>query len=391
LRSILYCRANAEDSRHKLEDTLSGPIPRFPCNGALDESLMREFTNLRDSSPGMLRALALGIPAGFLFDHLQTPIPWMIGPMVAVASLNLLGVRMHSPPYARQMGQVILGSAVGLYFTPSVVAALATNLPAILSATIAVFLVGGLGALTLSRASGVDGKSTFFASIPGGAMAMAVLADRYGAQIAPVAVAHSLRVSLVVIIVPFALTYGGFPLVAAAYRPNLPLDFSILIPWLAMGWLLGEIAEKFRFHNGCLLVPIFLGAALTMGGFQLSAVPHWLIDFAQLMFGLVLGARYERAFFIRYKLFIPFALLNSCFILVTSAAAGAALAWIFDLPVATMILATAPGGLAEMTITAQALKISVPLVVAFHLFRVIVVNMGTQYFYTLTARLFERG
>jgi membrane AbrB-like protein len=352
---------------------------------------MSEFTNMRDRLPGMLRALALGIPAGFLFDYLQTPIPWMIGPMVAVASLNLLGVRMHSPPYARQMGQVILGSAVGLYFTPSVVVALATNLPAIVAATIAVFLVGGLGALTLSRASGVDGKSTFFASIPGGAMAMAVLADRYGAQIAPVAVAHSLRVSLVVIIVPFALTYGGFPLEAAAYRPNLPLDFSILIPWLAIGWLLGEISERFRFHNGCLLLPIFLGTGLTMGGFQLSAVPHWLIDFAQLMFGLVLGARYERAFFVRYKLFIPFALLNSCFILIASAAAGAGLAWIFGLPVATMILATAPGGLAEMTITAQALKISVPLVVAFHLFRVVVVNMGTQYFYTLTARLFERG
>jgi uncharacterized membrane protein AbrB (regulator of aidB expression) len=65
-----------------------------------------------------------------------------------------------------------------------VVAALATNLPAILAATIMVFLVDKLGALTLSRASGVDAKSTFFASIPGGAMAVAVLADRYGAQIA---------------------------------------------------------------------------------------------------------------------------------------------------------------------------------------------------------------
>ena len=351
---------------------------------------MSEFTNLRTSLPGMLRALALGIPAGFLFEYLQTPIPWMIGPMVAVASLNLLGVRMHSPPYARQMGQVILGSAVGLYFTPSVVAALATNLPAIVAATITVFLVGGLGALTLSRASGVDGKSTFFASIPGGAMAMAVLADRYGAQIAPVAVAHSLRVSLVVIIVPFALTYGGFPLVAAAYRPDLPLDFSILVPWLAVGWVLGEISERLDFHNGCLLVPIFVGAALTMGGIQLSAVPHGLIDFAQLMFGLVLGARYERAFFARYRLFIPFAFLNSCFILVGSVVAGAALAWAFGLPVATMILATAPGGLAEMTITAQALHISVPLVVAFHLFRVVVVNVGTQYVYPLMAPLLDR-
>jgi uncharacterized membrane protein AbrB (regulator of aidB expression) len=83
-------------------------------------------------------------------------------------------------------------------------------------------------------------------------------------------------------------------------------------------------------------------------------------------------------------------LLNSFFIVIASVAAGAALAWAFGLPVATMIIATSPGGLAEMTITAQALKISVPLVVAFHLFRVVIVNVGTQYIFTLTAPLLER-
>jgi uncharacterized protein len=234
-------------------------------------------------------------------------------------------------------------------------------------------------------------KVDFFRVDPGGAMAMAVLADRYGAQIAPVAVAHSLRVSVVVILIPLALTYGGLPLEASAYRPTVPLNLSILAVWLAISWLLGEISEKFGFHNGCLLVPIFFGAALTMSGVQLSAVPHGLTDFAQLMFGLVLGARYERAFFARYRLFIPFALLNSFFIVIASVAAGAALAWAFDLPVATMIIATSPGGLAEMTITAQALQISVPLVVAFHLFRVVVVNMGTQYIYVWTAWMLNRG
>lgn len=351
---------------------------------------MIELTNLPRRLPGILTALAAGIPAGYLFDSLDTPIPWMIGPMIAVAALNLMGVRMYSPPYARQMGQVVLGSAVGLYFTPAVVAELAVNFPAILAATATVFVVGGLGALTLNRVSGVDAKSTFFASIPGGAMAMAVLAERYGAQISPVAIAHSLRVSLVVIIVPFALTYGGIPLVASAYRPDVPLDYWILAPWLAASYVLGEISERVRFHNGSLLVPIFLGAALTMSGVRLSAVPHWMTDFAQLMFGLVLGARYERAFFARHRLFIPFALANSIFILAASVAAGMALAWAFSLPTATMIMATAPGGLAEMTITAQALKISVPLVVAFHLFRVVVVNMGTQYIYTCATWVLAR-
>jgi uncharacterized protein len=352
---------------------------------------MNEFSNLEERLSSILKALAVGIPAGYLFQRLGTPIPWMIGPMISVATLNLMGVRMHSPPYARQIGQVIIGSAVSLYFTPTVVAALASNLGAIVAATVSAFVIGGLGALTLSRSSGVEGKSTFFASIPGGAMAMAVLAERYGAQIAPVAVAHSLRVSIVVLAVPFALTYGGIPLEAAAYRPEVPLNVSMLVPWLAVGFALGEISERLGLHNGYLLAPIFFGAALSAGGVQLSAVPRWMTGPAQLMFGLVLGARYERAFFVRYRLFIPFALLNSLFILVASVAVAAVLAWAFNLPIATMIISTAPGGLAEMTITAQALQISVPLVVAFHLFRVVMVNMGTQYLYACAAWLLGRS
>jgi membrane AbrB-like protein len=346
---------------------------------------MSEFAKLRERLPGILKALAVGIPAGYLFDLLETPIPWMIGPMIAVAGFNLLGVRMHSLPYGRQMGQVILGSAVSLYFTPPVVAALGANLAAIIAATFSAFLIGGVGSVLLSRVSGVDPKSTFFASIPGGAMAMAVLAERYGAEIVPVAVAHSLRVSIVVLVIPFVLTYGGIPLEATAYRPDVRLDYSILAPWLAFGFVLGEITERLKLQNGYLLAPIFFGAALTIGGVQLSGVPHWLTDFAQLMFGLVLGARYERAFFARHRLFVRFALLNGFFTLIASIAVAAGLAWAFNLPIATMIIATAPGGLAEMTMTAQALQISVPLVVAFHLFRVVIVNVGTQYIYAFIA------
>ena len=48
------------------------------------------------------------------------------------------------------------------------------------------------------------------------------------------------------------------------------------------------------------------------------------------------------------------------------------------------------GGMAEMTIVAQALEVGVPLVIAFHLFRVVVVNMGTQYIYALAMRLRRR-
>ncbi|MDA1325208.1 MAG: AbrB family transcriptional regulator [Proteobacteria bacterium] len=344
---------------------------------------MNEFADLRERLPGILKAIAIGVPAGFLFAWLDTPIPWMLGPMIAVASVNLMGLRVYAVPFGRQMGQVILGSAVGLYFTPTVVVALGANFGVILLATLSAFVIGGLGALVMSRVSGIDQKSAFFASIPGGSMAMANLASRYGASIPPVAVAQSLRVSIVILVVPFALTYGGIPLDISAYKPDLPFNLWIFISWLAAGAVLGGVTEKFNFHNGYMLMPIFFGAALTIGGVELSAVPGWTTDFAQLMFGLTLGERYEKAFFARHKMFIPFALVNAFFIMTASAAVGVGLCWVFDLPLSTMIIATAPGGMAEMTIVAQALQIGVPTVIAFHVFRVIVVNMGTQHIFTL--------
>jgi hypothetical protein len=70
---------------------------------------MSELTNFRERLPRILNALSVGILAGYLFDRLDAPVPWMIGPMIAVATLNLMGLRMRSVPYGRQMGQVVLG------------------------------------------------------------------------------------------------------------------------------------------------------------------------------------------------------------------------------------------------------------------------------------------
>ena len=342
---------------------------------------MSTFKNFKERLPRMVLALAISIPAGALLAWVETPIPWMIGPMVAVAAVNLLGFRAFALPYGRQMGQVILGSAIGVYFTPPVLIALGANAFPILITTLSAFAIGGVGALVMSKVSGVDGKSAFFSSIPGGSMAMANLAEKYGATMPPVAVAHSLRVSILVIVIPFGLTYGGIHIEPSTFRPEFTLNYSILIPWLAGGFVLGELSERLRFHNGCLLTPLFLGAILALNGVTLSEIPSWLTDFAQLMFGLILGERYERAFFAKHKLFIPFALVNAVFIISASVAVALSVSWAFDLPLATMIIATAPGGMAEMAIVAQALQMAIPTIMAFHLFRIIIVNMGTQYIY----------
>ena len=51
---------------------------------------------------------------------LGTPIPWMIGPLLATAGASMAGLPTYSANALRNAGQWTIGAALGLYFTPEV-------------------------------------------------------------------------------------------------------------------------------------------------------------------------------------------------------------------------------------------------------------------------------
>jgi uncharacterized membrane protein AbrB (regulator of aidB expression) len=67
--------------------------------------------------------------------------------------------------------------------------------------------------------------------------------------------------------------------------------------------------------------------------------------------------------------------------ILASAGFGWALAGASGEPVATVVLGTAPGGVAEMALTAKTLQLGVPVVTAFHVTRAVamMVTLGTVY------------
>jgi uncharacterized membrane protein AbrB (regulator of aidB expression) len=74
----------------------------------------------RDSWVNPLLALLLCAAAGAACAWLRTPLPWMIGPLLAMAAFNFAGAQLRSPGGARAAGQIVIGTALGLYFTPVV-------------------------------------------------------------------------------------------------------------------------------------------------------------------------------------------------------------------------------------------------------------------------------
>ena len=79
--------------------------------------------------------------------------------------------------------------------------------------------------------------------------------------------------------------------------------------------------------------------------------------------------------------------LTAAMSIVLAFAFAALLGLVSAVPLPTLALATAPGGVSEMCITAKVLQLGVPLVTVCHVLRVVVLTVGAQWSFTVFRRL----
>jgi uncharacterized protein len=324
-----------------------------------------------------LAGLALGAGAGWVFSRLGTPIPWMLGPLLTLAVLRVAGAPITSLRGGRQMGQWIIGTSLGLYFTPHVVREVAGWWPLLAAGAIFSIGLGYLAGLTLARAAGIDVTTGIFASVPGGAAEMSVLGERFGARVDRVAAAQSLRIMIVVLVVPAAFALLGVH-GADRYIPGesafSPTGLALLMAATAAG---GLIATVLRLPNAFVLGSLAVAIPLTAAEINLSAMPTLGSNAGQCLLGCALGGRFERDFLQGAPRFIGAVASTVLGAIVISALFGWIAARLCALHPGTLVLGTAPGGIAEMCITAKVLQLGVPLVTAFHVTRVVVLLLCT--------------
>jgi membrane AbrB-like protein len=345
----------------------------------------------RDSWLNPALALLLCVLAGTACSWLHIPLPWMLGPLVAMALCNFAGAELRSVRGARETGQIAIGIALGLYFTPEVGRYVLSYWALLLGAGLFAIALGVLGGAILARLGNVDRGTAFFASVPGGAAEMTLLGERYGARPDRIALAQSLRILIVVFVVPFALTYSGAhgddPYVAAA---GTHLDWPKLALLVAGAALAGTALTLLGLPNGFMFGPLALTIVLTTCEVQLSSMPTELTNMAQLLIGWVLGSRFERRSLGSAPRYVA-ATVVSIFVGIACAAGfGAFLGWLAGLSIPTLVLATAPGGIAEMCITAKVLQLGVPFVTAAHVTRVFLLILSTGPVYRTALALRRR-
>ena len=330
----------------------------------------------------VLATLLLALAAAVLCLALRTPLPWMIGPLLAVSLASIAGAPTASYTPLRNAGQWTIGTALGLYFTPQVVALVAGVWWAIALAIAWALLLGwGFGrwlhGLHAKRMPHVPAKSmratTYFAGAIGGASEMTLLSESAGARTDLVAAAHSLRLVVVTIAIPFAMQWSG--LHGLEINPPMLRNVNaggLLLLALATG--VGGLAMRALGRtNPWFMGPLVVAMAFTIAGQSLSAVPTWMSNAAQLVIAVSLGVRFSREFLHTAPRWLGSVALGTASMLVLCAGAAWLLAWATGLHPATMILAASPGGIAEMSITAKVLQLGVPVVTAFQVCRLVAV------------------
>ena len=315
---------------------------------------------------------AAAAAAGYAATLIGMPLPWMIGPLLVSVAFGMAEIDVPRHNYYRPIGQLIVATAVGLYFTPQALQETLQNAWFMVGAAVLTIAAGIATAIMLRLLAHVDGTVAFFAAMPGGPAEMSILAEKWGAPPAPVVFSQTLRIVFIVLFIPPLLMWAG-----GHTLPALPAAKNIDPGGLAMLYGLAAIGtfamRKVGVPNCNFLGPLAVGATISAMGFFFSDVPRPLLAIGQILLGISLGAQFTREQIRRDIRFAWAAAITTIALLVMCAAVAYGLFLATGKPFGGYFLATAPGSVTEMALTAKLLGQGVALVTAYHLVRIFIV------------------
>ncbi|WP_309665876.1 AbrB family transcriptional regulator [Tabrizicola sp.] len=324
--------------------------------------------------------LTLGALGGWIAHWAHLPLGYLLGSLVvtgviAAGDVRPFGCQITLPARLRFSFVPVIGVAIGGAFTPAVAGQALGWGPSLLALCLYVPLAHAAG-FALYRRGGLSATNAFFGAVPGGLIESVQLGEEAGADVRLLTVLQFLRLIGTIIAVPMLFwgltghavgSASGVQMVGAAAHLG-PREVAILVAAGLMGVAIGRLL---RLPGWIITGPILMSALIHGLGWVEGVPPGWLIAATQIVLGTGLGARFvgvDRAMLRRAAVL---ALINGVVALLLAMGFALSLHALVGEPVAAVFLAFAPGGLAEMSLIALSLQVSVIYVTAHHVLRIV--------------------
>lgn len=345
---------------------------------------MSEQHPAKGRAVSLVIAMACGGSGGWLLDQAGFPAGWLAGSMILVAIATSLRLPTEIPDRLRDAVFVIIGLQMGAGVRPDVVERVA-EWPVSMALLLAVVIVVTAASYAVLKwGADWNAETAFFGAIPGALSFVIAIASDRGADLPRIAASQSLRLFILVAVLPVIIAgVPGDAPQSATMLNVIPLqDVALgLVLCLIASWC----AAKIGVPGGWMTGAFFTSAALNASGLMTLALPDAALVPCFVILGALVGCRFGQ---IPHRQFVNLfiASLGAFAAGFSVSALGALLAshWL-AIPFGQALLAYAPGGLEVMTLLAFMLDLDPAFVAAHQLARytamVLVLPFATAMFF----------
>lgn len=320
-------------------------------------------------------AVTLGIGAfgAGLFWLVGFPVAALTGSAVAVSAAGIAGVRLRVPDWLRNLTFLTLGINIGSSVTPELLATAAAwpGSFVILSVTLIAALY--TSRTMLERGFGYDRPTAILSSTPGHLSYVLGLAADGRYDIVTISIAQSTRVLVLTVCVPpvIALLFGA---TGIDMLPATVVSIPHGIGLYAVSALLGYAFVRLRVPAAYLLAAMAISAAGHLSELAPGRMPTGLITGALVVMGALIGTRFRGTSVAKFRAAVLAGLAVTAVMLVFAILGSVAVMALLGLPLATMIVAFAPGGVEAMAAIALQLGLDPAFVAGHHIFRLVLLT-----------------
>ena len=325
-------------------------------------------------------ALAIATFGGAIASWIGTPLPWLLGAMLATALAMALGVRVAGLPLsipqpARMTFVAVIGIAIGGTATPAMFDELSDWWVSLTAVGVFVLGAQAMNYQIFRRLAGYDKPTAYYCATPGGLIESVQLGEEAGGNPALLAVQHFSRITITVIAVPILYWAVRGEAVGSAAGVELeavpsPIDvFDVLV--LAACGVIGAVGgRRVGLPAAIVTGPILLSVIAHATGLTTAQPPGWVIAVAQLVVGLGLAARFQGLPRQALGRGIAMGAVTVAAMLGLGAAVAEGLSALGGQPWQVLFMCFAPGGVVEMGLIALSLEVSPIMVTLHHILRI---------------------
>jgi uncharacterized protein len=306
----------------------------------------------------------------------QLPAALLMGAMLAGILIENAGAGILVPQVPFRFAQAVVGCMIAHALTSTILHSFMQQWPLFLGISVSVIIASSLLGWLISKFRILPETTAIWGLLPGGASAMMVMAEAYGADARLVAFMQYVRVVMVVIVASvIARLLVHTSMVTSVpsvvwFGPIHWLAFAETLLLILAGFFLAPVS---RIPAGTLLIPMFVGAVLQINGLITIELPGLLLAASYLVLGWTIGLRFTRDVLLYALRALPKMMASILLLIAFCGGVAYALVKILHVDPLTAYLATSPGGVDSVAIIATSSNVDVGFVMAQQVARLMIV------------------